>query len=432
MSKSYQSFEEFLREHRLVREKHLKYYVDWVERFSRHCGGKLQNISRKSIMTYLDSISKWKNVHDWQIRQADDAVSIFTKNYLKHVHGFDMVEQCRQHGVPVKAGQEAWSQLISDTREAIQIRQYALSTEKTYITWVKQFGVYLKHKAPIQVASGDVKNFLTYLSLQRNVAPATQNQAFNSLLFLFRHVLYRDLEDLQDTPRPRKRKSIPVVLSLEEIGRIYQRIDPEFILIFQLLYGTGMRIGECMELRYGNLDFDKGIITIKAGKGDKDRTTLLPDDLREPLKRQMAAVKELYHKDIAEGYGCVGLPNCIHRKYPRAPKELEWQWLFPSPKRCRDPRTGTVGRFHIMSRVIQKAFREAKRGAEVYKKASVHTIRHSFATHMLEKGYDIRMVQDILGHYRVETTMIYTHVVKKRYANVQSPVSDLVKMGHTG
>jgi integrase len=342
MSKSYQSFEEFMKEHRLVREKHLKYYVDWVERFSKHCGNRLQNISRKAISTYLDNISRWQNVQDWQIRQADDAIAIFTKNYLKHVHNFDMVEHCRQHDIPVKPGPESWQQLAVETKEAIRIRQYSFSTEKTYIGWIKRFGEYLKHKAPIQVDSGDVKNYMTYLALERNVAPSTQNQSFNSVLFLFKHVLYRDLSEMQDTPRPKRTRNIPVVLSLDEVKNIFKHFDDEYKLIYQLLYGTGLRISECLELRYGDLNFDKGTILVKSGKGFKDRTTLLPQPLKEQLHKQLAVVKERYNQDIEEGYGCVGFPNAILRKYPNAHKALEWQWLFPKETRCKDPRTDVI------------------------------------------------------------------------------------------
>lgn len=425
MSKSYQTFGEFLKEHRLVREQHLNYYVDWVERFTKHCGNRLQNISRKSISSYLGTISKWKNVQDWQIRQADDAIQIFTKSYLKKVHGFDMVEQCRQHDIPTKPGLESWKKLLEDSRESIRIRHLAYSTEKTYLLWIRKFGEYLEHKAPIVVESDDVRKYMTYLALLRNVAPSTQNQAFNAVLFLFRHVLYRDMEDLKDTPRPRRRENIPVVLSTDEIKRIFRHIDSKYLLIFKLLYGTGMRIGECLALRYGDLDFDKGTITIKSGKGFKDRTTLLPEQLKDELKAQLEVVKEQFKKDTADGIGCVGLPNCIHRKYPRASTSLEWQWLFPGRTPCKDPRTYVVGRYHQLPKSIQKEFKEAKRKAEVYKRCGVHGLRHSFATHLLEDGYDIRMVQDLLGHNNVKTTMIYTHVVKKRYANVHSPIKRL-------
>lgn len=425
MSKSYQSFESFLKEHRLVKEKHLKYYVYWVEHFTKHCDNSLQKISRKSISTFISAISRWRNVNDWQIRQADDAITIFTRNYLKKVHGFDMVEQCRQHDVPVHPGQESWIKIVDNTRESIVRLQYSYRTEQTYIQWIRRFSEYLEFKAPIQVDSGDVRNYMTYLALERNVAPATQNQAFNAVIFLFKHVLFREVEDLKDTPRPKRNRNIPVVLSIDEVKAILKHISPEYHLIFKLLYATGLRITECLELRYGDLDFDKGIITVKSGKGNKDRTTLLPQNLKDVLIQQLLVVKEQYIKDINDGYGSIGLPNAIGRKYPNAHKELTWQWLFPGKNLSKDPRTKKEGRYHVLGATLQKSFKKAKDAAGIHKRASVHSLRHSFATNMIEKGYDIRMVQDILGHKSVETTMIYTHVVKNRYANVHNPSEDL-------
>lgn len=421
----YQSFEAFLKEHRLVKEHQISYYVEWVRQFSEHCKGKLSNITRDSMAEFIAGLSDRRSIADWQIRQADDAMNVFVRNYLKQVHGINIVENNLKKSVPVNPGRDSWVEVVESTAQYIRLRHYSKNTGETYIGWIKQFAVYLDYKAPILTSSADVKNFLTGLATERHVAASTQNQAFNSLLFLFKYILHRGLEDIGDTPRARRTRKIPTVLSVDQVRKIFSCIDPEHLLIVEVMYGAGLRVSECMELRYQDLDFESGMITIHSGKGDQDRMTLLPKPLAGKLMNLLQKVEATYRQDIKDGYGYVSLPYALARKYPNANRLLEWQWIFQSGTISQDPESGNYGRYHITDTTIQRAFYKAKAKAEIHKKAGVHALRHSFATHMLEKGYDIRAIQELLGHRRVETTMIYTHVTKKRFANIESPIADI-------
>jgi len=268
----------------------------------------------------------------------------------------------------------------------------------------------------------EVREFLTHLAVERRVAVATQNQALNALVFLYREVLGRELGELGEFERARRRERVPVVLTRQEVERVLRCTAPKYRLVLQLLYGTGMRLLEGLRLRVKDVDFGQGHIVVRDGKGMKDRVTVLPESLRGLLQAQIARVRNLHEKDLAAGLGRVYLPEALRRKYPHADREWGWQWVFPSSRVAVDPLDGARKRHHLMETAIQRAMKEAVRAAGILKPASCHTLRHSFATHLLEAGYDIRTVQDLLGHKDVTTTQIYTHVMQKPGIGVRSPL----------
>ncbi|MBM4308575.1 MAG: integron integrase [Deltaproteobacteria bacterium] len=315
-------------------------------------------------------------------------------------------------------------------REAIRIRHYSYSTERSYLDWVERFIDYTSNvkKKDIQSAGldpGDIKDFLSYLALKRRVSSSTQNQAFNAILFLFRDVLKIEPGDLSKTVRAKRGQKLPVVLSPEEVQSLFKHVKGLNLLILQLLYGSGLRLMELARLRVKDIDFDQNLIFVRGSKGDQDRTTILPQTVKDMLEKHLDEVKKLHDKDLQEGYGEAYLPDALERKYPNAPKEWGWQYVFPSSKLSVDPRSGKIRRHHLSEKTIQNTVKEAVRKAGIVKHASVHTLRHSFATHLLMNGVNIREIQNLLGHKHVETTMIYTHVVRDMVSVPRSPLDRL-------
>lgn len=274
----------------------------------------------------------------------------------------------------------------------------------------------------------DVKNFLSHLALIHKVSSSTQNQAFNALLFLFREVLKQDLDDLAGTVRARRGMRLPVVLSVEEVKALFAYLAGKGLLVAQLLYGSGLRLMECARLRVKDIDFDGNPLYVRSGKGDNDRTSVLPESVKEGLKGHLEEVKTLHEKDLAAGHGEVYLPDALDRKYPGMGKSWGWQYVFPAQQLSVDPRSGKIRRHHISEKAIQSAIKSALRKAGIVKHASVHTLRHSFATHLLMNGVNIREIQDLLGHKNVETTMIYTHVLRDMSRAPKSPLDLLGDM----
>ena len=273
--------------------------------------------------------------------------------------------------------------------------------------------------------SDDVKDFLSHLALTKRVSSSTQNQAFNALLFLFRDVMKTELGDLSKTVRAKRGQRLPVVLSPEEVQSLFKNVKGLSLLILQLLYGSGLRLLELARLRVKDIDFGQNLIFVQGGKGDKDRTTILPQTVKSILEKHLDGTKKLHDRDLAGGYGEVYLPDALERKYPNAAKEWGWQYVFPAPKLSVDPRSGKIRRHHITEKTIQNAVKEAVKKAGIVKHASVHTLRHSFATHLLMNGVNIREIQILLGHKHVETTMIYTHVVRNMLSVPKSPLDNL-------
>ncbi len=312
--------------------------------------------------------------------------------------------------------------LLDQMRALIRVKHYSPRTEKTYLYWVKFFIRWSGMRHPADMGQPEIEAFLSMLANERNVAASTQNQALAALLFLYRDLLDVDLPWLDGITRAKKPARLPVVLSQAEVAAVLQRVDGMHGLIIRLLYGTGMRIMEAMRLRVKDIDFESRIIIVRGGKGDKDRVVPLPLSLIQPLRDQLAARLKLHHVDQACGKVDVELPHALAKKYPNAPKEWGWQFVFATANYVRDPRSGVMRRHHIHEKGVQRAMRAAVVAANIAKPASCHTLRHSFATHLLEAGSDIRTVQELLGHSDVSTTMIYTHVLNHGASGVASPL----------
>jgi integron integrase len=316
---------------------------------------------------------------------------------------------------------------MDEMREALRSRHYSPRTEKAYCLWVRRYVRFHKMRHPAEMTEPEINEFLTHLAVEGKVSSSTQTQALSALLFLYRHVIYYDLGNLGAVTRARKPKRLPVVLTRDEVRAVLSSMDGQERLMASLLYGCGIRLSECLQLRVLDIDFGARAINVRDGKGAKDRVTMLPDSLARPLRQHLAGVRTIHRRDIAEGFGRVVLPDALDRKYPGAAAEWRWQWVFPQETRWRDVRTGEQGRHHVHPTILQRAVKAAVRAAGIDKHAGCHTLRHSFATHLLENGYDIRTIQELLGHKDVSTTMIYTHVLNKGGAGVKSPI-DLVTL----
>lgn len=312
--------------------------------------------------------------------------------------------------------------LLDQVRDRIRVLHYSYRTEQTYLAWIRRYILFHGKRHPREMGKSEVEAFLSHLALQRKVAASTQNQALSAILFLYRQVLGIELGWLEDVVRARKSERLPVVLSRDEVQSLLARIDGEKGLMAGLLYGAGLRLMECVRLRVKDVDFGMNQILVRDGKGRKDRVTVLPRSLVDPLRRQVERVRHIHAQDLKRGYGEVYLPFALARKYPNAPRETAWQYLFPSTRLSQDPRSGRTMRHHKDEKALQRAVKNAVRGSGIEKPASCHSLRHSFATHLLESGYDIRTVQELLGHRDVRTTMVYTHVLNRGGRGVRSPL----------
>jgi len=315
--------------------------------------------------------------------------------------------------------------LLDRLRDAIRLRHYSIRTEQAYLQWVRRFIIFHKKRHPDEMGPSEVEGFLTHLAVEGRVAAATQNQALNAIVFLYKELLKRDLGQFEHLVWAKRNPRVPVVLTVDEVKAVLGRIDGVTGLMARVLYGSGLRLMECCQLRVKDVDFAYRQITVRDGKGRKDRVTVLPVSLVEPLKTHLKGVKPVHDQDLADGFGAVYLPNALERKYPNANRECGWQYVFPASKRSVDPRSGVMRRHHVDPSMLQRAVKTAVRAAELTKPATCHTFRHSFATHLLANGSDIRTVQELLGHQDVSTTMIYTHVLKQGGLGVKSPL-DLV------
>lgn len=315
--------------------------------------------------------------------------------------------------------------LLDQLSDALRSRHYSRRTEKVYRQWVKRFICHQGMRHPAELGETEINAFLTYLAVEQKVAASTQNQALAALLFLYRHVIGRDVGDLGQVIRARKPKHMPIVLTREEVRAVLDELDGEAWLMASILYGSGLRLMECLRLRVQDVDFARGEIAVRGGKGNKDRVTMLPETLNSALSDQLRRARVIHDLDLADGWGAVELPEALDRKYPNAPTEWRWQWVFPQQNRWTNPQTRQQGRHHVHETILQRSVKEAVRRAGVVKPAGCHTLRHSFATHLLEAGYDIRTIQELLGHKNVSTTMIYTHVLNKGGLGVRSPFDGL-------
>lgn len=315
--------------------------------------------------------------------------------------------------------------LLDQVRQEIRTRHYSIRTEEAYLRWIREFILFHDKRHPADMGERQVADFLSHLAVNRKIAAATQNQALSAILFLYKQVLKQPLDWLDDITRAKRPLRVPLVFTRSEIQAILAQLDGQTWLMASLLYGAGLRLMECLRLRVKDIDFGYGQIIVRDGKGAKDRRTLLPEPLKAPLQRHLAKIRELHKQDLQQGFGAVYLPFALERKYPAANREWGWQYIFPAAKRSIDPRSGAVRHHHVDEQVLQKAVKAAIRAAGIAKPGSCHTLRHSFATHLLEDGYDIRTVQELLGHKDISTTMIYTHVLNRGGKGVRSPLERL-------
>jgi len=315
--------------------------------------------------------------------------------------------------------------LLDQLRDRLRVKHYSLSTEKLYIQWAKRFIYFHGKRHPAEMGAAEVEAFLTHLAVQGQVSASTQNQALSALLFLYKEVLGVDLPWLNDVVRAKRPQRLPVVLTRSEVREVLLRMNGVYALMATLLYGTGMRLMECVRLRVKDVDFACNQIIIRDGKGGKDRVTMLPESVKAGLQAHLAQRRALYEDDRRLGMAAVYLPDALAKKYPNAATDWAWQYIFPSGSYSVDPRSGAERRHHVDEKLLQRAMKKAVQAAGITKLATPHTLRHSFATHLLESGYDIRTVQELLGHASVQTTMVYTHVLNKGGLGVWSPLGQL-------
>ncbi len=315
--------------------------------------------------------------------------------------------------------------LLDRLRLAMRSRHYSRRTEQTYSYWVKKYIYFHNVRHPDEMGEKEINAFLTHLAVEERVNASTQNQALCALLFLYRHVIGREIGDLGDVIRAKKPVRLPVVMTRDEVKAVLENLTGDKWLIVCLMYGAGLRLMECLRLRVQDIDFHSNQITVRDGKGNKDRVTMFPASVKKPLAEHLNNIKTVHDSDIANGFGRVVMPDALARKYPNASKEWRWQWLFPQGNLWHNQQTGERGRHHIHESIVQKTVKDAVTKAGLVKRATCHTFRHSFATHLLEDGYDIRTVQELLGHKDLKTTMIYTHVLNKGLAAVRSPADNL-------
>jgi len=407
-------FQSYLLTTKHIKEKYIPYYVKWVSECYSYLTEPFENrLTSDKKQGFLKHLSK--NHEDWQVNQADYALRLY-QFFLSRD------QQDKQKYLVGKS--DTWKELEDETRTTLRLRHRSLSTEKTYLGWLRRFRGFIQEKATEHLEGKDLQDFLSHLAVDKKVSSSTQNQALNALVFVYKHVLDKDIENTINAVRARQKRRLPVVLSGREVAQIFDKMSGLHRFMAMLTYGCGLRLNECLSLRIKDVDLEQNMVIVRSGKGDEDRRTVLPERLKDELIHHIASVKPLYDGDRAQNLNGVALPGALERKYPNASKEWGWFWLFPSKSLSIDPRTHIVRRHHVHPAVLQRAFKAAVSKTGITKHVSVHTLRHSFATHLLEKGYDIRTIQELLGHKQLQTTMIYTHVAKKNILGVRSPLDE--------
>lgn len=412
---------------------------------------RLLELRPENVQVWLEQISQNVHITDWQFRQKVDAIRLLFCHLLKvpwassidwdqwlsgaqslgkdhptvarTYEGIDKALENPQHHFG-----KTYPELYRKFLAAIRIPDYSINTEKSYLNWIQRFLRFHHPHSAYEFSEKDVAAFLEYLAVHRKVAGATQSQALNAIVFFFSRVLEKPIGDIGPYKRPKQPRRIPTVLSPEEIQHLFEHIFGMNGLMIRLMYGTGMRVMECVRMRLLDLDFSYKQLTVRAGKGKKDRVVPMPESLLEALHQQVNSVQLQHQKDLQAGYGNVFMPLALSHKYPHAEKETRWQFLFPASRLAQDPRTGVMQRHHIHQTVIQKSVKKAATQAGIMKRVTSHTLRHSFATHLLLSGSDIRTIQDLLGHADVSTTMIYTHVAGIGGQGVRSPLDILNRL----
>ena len=435
-----------------LRGKEADWCIKRAESFIKSAKGlRLKEHTAEDLRAYLCRQAVDGRLKDWQYDQVVDALRILFSQIVKspwasefpwdmwkepHLHFPDQLEQFDQVGrhIPVSGGSQVFAdglrgRRVEDQygaeldllRATIRRRHYSIRTEQSYQEWLMRFITFHNYRVPKELGAEEVKAYLTYLADVRRVSANTQRQALNALAFFYRQVLERPIGEVGDFAQSKRPRRLPVVLTRKEVSRLFEHLTGSQWLMAGLLYGSGLRLMECLRLRVKDIDFERGEILVRDGKGQKDRVTMLAEKYNQPLAQHLAKVKELFQKDQSTGVAAVYIWPSLARKYPSARKEWGWQYVFPSATLSTDPRTGQVRRHHIHESGLQRAVKKGALEAGLTKQVSCHALRHSFATHLLEAGYDIRTVQELLGHADVSTTMIYTHVLNKPGLAVKSP-----------
>jgi len=398
--------------------KWLRYYLDFCKKYRQAYADSA------SLHSFLNKL-KEKNQTLAQQGQAAEAVKLYYSGLTSRPPLVTPGDHVKELYVPYNAGNpsSSWDKAMTSLCNEIKLRHYSPKTLKSYSLWAEKLRYYTKDKLPEDLVPEDVKGFLTSLAVEKKVAASSQNQAFNALLFFFRHVLKKEFGKMDGVVRAKRKPYIPVVLSRNEINAVIRHLFYPENLVVKLLYGCGLRLGECMKLRVNNLNFDQMILTVHDGKGKKDRTVPLPESIKPELNAQVKKVIAIHREDLETGYAGVFLPGALESKYPNAGKELIWQWFFPARKLTYLPEVNEYRRYHYHDSHVQKAIKKAVGKANLLKRATAHTFRHSFASHLLQANYDIRTIQELLGHSDVRTTMIYTHtIVSRTIKEMKSPL----------
>ncbi len=412
IARGMQNFKSYLLAMHIAGPKAVDFYLHWVTRFYRFLNKQPgDTVTQQEMESYLKHLSKSRE--SWQVDQAAKAISLYQFfNNRKEVG----------NGCKTIDNRDQWKIAADDMHKMLRLMHRSYHTERAYLSWLRRFYRFAGGRPPATLESEDVKDFLTYLAVEQNVSASSQNQAFNAILFLFRHVLDKDIEHIGEAVRAKRKQRLPVVLTRAEVDRLFAQMRGLNLLMARTIYGCGLRLAECVKLRIKDIDIDRKAVTVRSGKGDKDRETVLPTSLTPTLEAHLEEVRRLYDDDRRRGANGVMTPGALEKKYPNAGKEWPWFWVFPSRRESREPRSGILRRHHIYPGNLQRAIKAAGNRAGIPKRITVHTLRHSFATHLLEAGYDIRTIQDLLGHSDLRTTMIYTHVISKNRHGVVSPL----------
>lgn len=421
-----------------VPERQISFHLRWVRQFlNRHKGKDWSKLREPEIIAFAHQLMQTPAIEIWQVQQAVDAIVLYFERFCGIGLGDIVIEvdvqpqkSSTQQPEPNSLKPEVrkqldWGALEKAMRTSLRIQNYSRNTEQTYLQWTRKFVEFHGWRKPSAMGVSELRAFLGHMAVVERVSASTQNQALNAIIFLYRKVLQKDIGDIGAFPRARVTRRLPVVCSRNEVQRLLAEIDGLEGLIVRLLYGTGVRISECLNLRIKDLDWDNNLIIIHGGKGDKDRRVPFPEVIKNALATHMEARRKVFEADMEAGMHEVEVPNALAKKYPKAPYDWKWQFIFAAEQYSSDPISGAVRRHHIHEIRIQRAVRRAAEQAAIPKRITPHTLRHCFATHLLEAGQDIRTVQELLGHASVTTTMIYTHVLNKGPLGVKSPLDSL-------
>ncbi len=436
-----------------IKQEHIRWYVRHAEFYIKAHNTPIKTHTAGTVDKYLQVKGRNSRLKDWQFCQIVDALRILFDKVLalpwaaeyrwddlktqarslpvSHPsmprQAMDVVSSSEKQDVSHESVKVQFCDVFDAVIREIRTRNYSIRTEQSYVAWLSRFIMFHNGRHPQELEAGDIASYLTHLAVNRMVASSTQRQALNAIIFYYKNILGKSFEDIGEFSLSKKPVRLPVVLSSREVGALLEGIsDPVYFLMASLLYGCGMRLMECIRLRVFDIDFDYQQIMIRNAKGKKDRVAPLPKKLMQPLNQQLDFVRKNHEEDLANGLGEVYMPVALGRKYPNAAKEIGWQYIFPANKVSLDPRSNQARRHHIHENGLQKKVKKAASAAGIIKKVNCHALRHSFATHLLESGYDIRTVQELLGHADVSTTMIYTHVLNKPGILVNSPLDNLL------